>query len=232
MSRKRKKKNITSDGAIHDILRFVEYEDSGEESDIGKPFGVDANIQLEIQQLYNKSDESERDDELIVEPATKRTRKRKTLTYKRLVNSIDSALDENNFQLFDVPQKEVTIKGELPDPSSKKKTAKKKITFTNQPKISVGRPNSSNVISNKPRVAACARHIDNPKEAFNFFLPPGFIDNTVIYTNKRIEETISKCRDTLNNSDKYPHVKLGKLSSVPIYTSIACLLWSNRTRTR
>ena len=110
--------------------------------------------------------------------------------------------------MFDVPQKEVTIKGELPDPSSKKKTAKKKITFTNQPRISVGRQNSSNVISNKPGVAACARYIDNPKEAFNFFLPLEFIDNTVIYTNKRIGETISKCRDALNNSDKYPHVVL------------------------
>ena len=78
---------------------------------------------MEIQQLYNNSDNSESDNELIVEPATKRTHKRKTLTYKRLVNSIDNALDENNFQLFDVPQKEVTIKGELPDPSSKKETA-------------------------------------------------------------------------------------------------------------
>ena len=127
MSRKRKINNITSDEAIHDILRFVENEDSGEESDIEDLFGDDTNIQLEIQQLYNKSDDSESDDELIVEPATKRTHKRKTLTYKRLVNSIDSALDENNFQLFDVSQKEVTIKGELRDPSSKKKTAKKKI---------------------------------------------------------------------------------------------------------
>lgn len=221
MSRKRKINNITSDEAIHDILRFVENEDSGEESDIEDLFGDDTNIQLEIQQLYNKSDDSESDDELIVEPATKRTHKRKTLTYKRLVNSIDSALDENNFQLFDVPQKEVTIKGELPDPSSKKKTAKKKITFTNQPRISVGRQNSSNVISNKPGVAACARHIDNPKEAFNFFLPPEFIDNTVIYTNKRIEETISKCRDTLNNSDKYPHVKI--VDSIDIYAAIGLM---------
>ena len=133
MSRKRKINNITSDKVIHDIIRFVENEDSGEESDIEDLFGYDTNIQLEIQQLYNKSDDSESDDELIVEPATKRTHKRKTLTYKRLVNSIDSALDENNFQLFDVPQKEVTIKEELPNPSSKKKTAKKKITFTNQP---------------------------------------------------------------------------------------------------
>ena len=127
MCRKRKINKITSHKAIHDILRFVENEDSGEESDIEDLFGNDTEIQLEIQQLYNKSDDSESDDELIVEPATKRTDKCKTLTYKRLVNSIDSALDENNFQLFDVPQKEVTIKGELPDPSSKKKTTKKKL---------------------------------------------------------------------------------------------------------
>ena len=116
MSRKRKINNITSDEAIYDIIRFVENEDSGEESDIEDLFGDDTKIQLEIQQLYNKSDDSEGDDELIVEPA-KRTHKRKTRTYKRLVNSTDSALDENCFQLFDVPQKEVTIKGELPNPS-------------------------------------------------------------------------------------------------------------------
>ena len=196
MSRKRKINNITSDEAIRDILRFA--ENSGEESDIEDLFGDDTDTQLEIQ-LYNKSDDSESDDELIVKPATTRTHKCKTLTYKRLVNSIDSALDENNFQLFDVPKKEVTIKRKLPDPSSKKETANKKITFTNQPRISVGKQNSSNVISNKPGLAPCARHIDNPKEVFNFFLPPEFIDNTVMYTHKRIERTISKCRDTLNS---------------------------------
>ena len=89
----------------------------------------------------------------------------------------------------------------------KKENSKEK-NNTNQPRISVGRQNLSNIISNKPGVAACARHIDNPKEAFNFFLPAEFIDSTVIYTNKRIEETISKCRGTLNNSDKYPHAKI------------------------
>ena len=97
MSRKRKINNITSDEAIHDILRFVEIKDSGKESDIENLFGDDTNIQLEIRQLYNKPDDSESDDELIAEPATKRTHKCKTLTYKRLVNSTDSALDENNF---------------------------------------------------------------------------------------------------------------------------------------
>ena len=60
MSRKRKINNITSDEAIHDILRFVENEDSGEESDIEDLFRDDTNIQLEIQQLYNKSEDSER----------------------------------------------------------------------------------------------------------------------------------------------------------------------------
>ena len=126
MSRKRKINNITSDEAIHDILRFVENEDGGEESDIEDLFGDDTNIQLEIQQLYDKSDDSESDDELIVEPATKRTHKRKTLTYKRLVNSIDSALDENNFQLFDVPQKKVKSKENYPIHHQKRKQQRKK----------------------------------------------------------------------------------------------------------
>ena len=45
MSRKRKINNITSDEAIHDILRFSENEDSGEESDIEDLFGDDTNIQ-------------------------------------------------------------------------------------------------------------------------------------------------------------------------------------------
>ena len=46
MSRKIKINNITSDEAIHDILRFVENEDRGEESDIEDLFGDDTNIQL------------------------------------------------------------------------------------------------------------------------------------------------------------------------------------------
>ena len=55
----------------------------------------------------------------------------------------------------------------------------------------------------------------------NFFLPSEFIYNTVIYTNKRIEETISKCRDTLNNSDKYPHVKI--VDSIDIFAAIGLM---------
>ena len=46
MSRKIKINNITSDEAIHDILRFVENEDRGEESDTEDLFGDDTNIQL------------------------------------------------------------------------------------------------------------------------------------------------------------------------------------------
>ena len=133
--------------------------------------------------------------------------RRKSLTYQRLVNSIDIALEEDNFELVDLPENRAAITGELPDPSSKKKGAKKIITFTNQPRNIVESQNAMNVIPNKPGVAACAESTDTHKKALDFFLPPEFIDGIVAYKNRKIEETITKYGDILNDTDKYTHVR-------------------------
>ena len=196
------KSNFSSEEAIEDILRFVEDDVSDDEIDLDSLFGDDG-IEMEIEKIDNNSNDSDS----VVEPSRNRKHRLKSLTYQRLANSIDSALQEDNFELFDLQENRTTITGELPDPSSKKKGAKKKITFTNQPRNIVGRQNVMNVIPDKPGVATCAKSIDTPKKAFDCFFPPEFIDSVVTYTNRKFEETITKCGDILNDTDKYTHVR-------------------------
>ena len=149
---KMRKVNISSEEAIEDALRFVEDDESDDESDLDSLFGDDG-IEMEIAKIDNNSYDSDSENQSIVEPSTNRKHRRKSLTYQRLVNSalIDSALVEDNFELFDLPENRTSITGELPDPSSKKKGAKKKLLL----------------LINLEKL-----WVDTTKKAYDFFVPP------------------------------------------------------------
>ena len=85
----------------------------------------------------------------------------------------------------------VEIIGELPDKTSKKKNAKMKVSFINQPQINVGRQSSKDIIRNKPGLAKTAQHAKTPLEAFRLFFTVDMMENVVLNTNRRIENTIS-----------------------------------------
>ena len=54
----------------------------------------------------------------------------------RKVNSIESLLDEKNYNPLILPEEKREITGETPDPNNKKN---KKTTFSNQPRVTTGR---------------------------------------------------------------------------------------------
>ena len=87
------------------------------------------------------------------------------------------------------------IIGELPDKTSKKKNAKMKVTFINQPQINVGRQSSKDIIRNKPELAKTAQHAKTTLEAFHLFFTVDRMENVVLNTNRRIENTLSKIPD-------------------------------------
>ena len=57
----------------------------------------------------------------------RRIHKKKQLTYKRKVHSIDSALCEDNYELIEPPLEEKIITGEVPDARSTEKNKKDRV---------------------------------------------------------------------------------------------------------
>ena len=69
-----------------------------------------------------------------------------------------------------IPTVTKKVDGFLPDITSKNRNAKKKITFINQPPTTGETQNAQNVNRNKlDGVAPCARDVNLPTKAFNFF---------------------------------------------------------------
>ena len=80
-----KRKNVSSEEAIADILKFVDHDDSSDESDLEELYGEEY-VDMNVEQDKSEYD-SEIDVEVIVEQQAQKSRlhKRKKLTYQRLV---------------------------------------------------------------------------------------------------------------------------------------------------
>ena len=103
-----KRKRISADQALQNILQFVYENSDKEESDMDELY---AEEDLEKHRLKGESIE------------------KKELTYTRNVRSIDTALCEENYDLLPITTKEKIIKGELPaDPPSEKNKGKKTVS--------------------------------------------------------------------------------------------------------
>ena len=223
---KRKRNVISYEEAMRDIEKFVHDENSEELSDLDELYGdeyFDINVEAELENNSESDQEnnSDNDTEALVEPpVARRKHRRKYLTYQRNVNSIEAALDEGNYDLFDLPLERVTIKGKIPDDSANKKNAKKDISFTNQLRNLVGRQSEKDVIKNKPGVASCAKDIDSPMETFEFFLPFEFMQKIVTITNIKIQKTIGEFSTEIE-SNKYPHIK--EIDVVDLYATFGLM---------
>ena len=134
------------------------------------------------------------------------------MTYTRNVHSIDSALCESNYDILPLPEEEKTITGELPNDQpntgKNKKDKKKAIHFSNIPQKITGRQKACNIIPNKPGVAASFRNTQAERDAFELFFTKAMVEDIVISTNKRIEQTIAVVGEERLASNKYSHVKL------------------------
>ena len=147
----KRKANISADDAMSEILRWVENDNEEDEISLENRlfdlYGevddvVDENIDptVECESDHGIIDES--DDDIAIEGPVRRKHQRKRLTYQRLVHSIDSALDEINYD------EGRTITGTLPDENNSKN--KVPITFSNRKPNLAGRQRSSGVIRNRP----------------------------------------------------------------------------------
>ena len=130
----------------------------------------------------SEKDDSETETSISIE---KRKHKRKSLTYMRKVNSIESSLDEKNYNPLILPEEKREITGEIPDPNNKR--IKKTITFSNQPRVTTGRQKAENCIRNTPDVRPYGRNANSPAKTFSLFMTNGLLQHIVSCTNKKME---------------------------------------------
>ena len=194
-----KRKRISAELAIDNILNFV-YENSGDEkSDLDDLYGdEDFNVSTEVEtreteplqnidDLVNEWSNDSSNEEEVNNLLNRRTHRKKAYL-SRNVNSIDLALDETNYHMIELPEERKRITGYLPSKHSnqkKKKSDKIEIHFTNHPLQNVGRQGSQNVIKNKPGVHGNARNVATERQAFEVFFTEEMMGNVVTFTNKK-----------------------------------------------
>ena len=197
---------VTAEEAVSEILTWVENnnEDDGDDDleDLNGTdednFVVDANIDPDAPE---SDGDITGEGELRGEGLTRRQHRRRTLTYQRDVNSIDTALDESNYNPVEIPSVETLVSGYIPDKEHKKK--KIEVPFTNHKPSITGRQRRCDVINNRPGLTAYSKEADTREKAFALFLTDEMIASICVYTNVRINETIYA---RLPGSNKYPQV--------------------------
>lgn len=115
---------------------------------------------------------------------------RRVLTKKRLVNSIDTALDPENYNVFPIPEEERTFESRY----KIDRNADNDIVYnwTNKPPDNRGQIGRSNIIRGpcgKPTPRA--RNTETPREAFLKFFTNEMITLVVAYTNEKISKFIA-----------------------------------------
>ena len=134
----------------------------------------------------NESDNGTYENENNARP-TKHVRKK--LTYQRNVSSIDSALDEKNYESMPLPAKVKKMKGII---ESKNKKDTLTFKFTNQrPTYEQGRTRRADVVKGKPGPMTKAKETNKPIDAFEKFLTPVMIDMILVNTNRKIEKVLA-----------------------------------------
>ena len=130
----------------------------------------------------------------------------KVHTYMRDVNSIDSSLDETNYDVFEVPDVEKTLHGNVYDANDKRKRVD--ITFMNKKPFIPGRQRVAGVMQKKPGISRHARNVKTPVETFKFFFTDDLFQKITELTNIRIEETLVKSNITDSSRNKYSWLKV------------------------
>ena len=89
---------------------------------------IDYNVEEESKYSSDKKYET---FENVQSATAKRSHRTDCFTYKRKVNSIESSLDESNYNLFIVPAETAKIIAQFPSKRTNNKKTKEKVVFTN-----------------------------------------------------------------------------------------------------
>ena len=171
----------------NDIINLLFDSDNEEIESINEINSTISHDARESISNYSESD-SESDNELGMELPNKR---RKLLTCKRPVRSVDTSLDEHNYDLLD-PNK---IKKESYTSTLQKKTKSTKeinVSWTSEKPTNSGRQSAENIIKTKGGPINGSNSATSHQEAWRLFMTDEMLEKLVEYTNYQINKTISK----------------------------------------
>ena len=129
---------------------------------------------------------------------------RRILTKSRLVHDIDSALDLQNYDRFDIPETEKKIIGVIKD-----KNSTEEIHFTNNPQnvLNVGRVSRHNIIRGPVGLKNAASKAKTEIDHFLLFITHEMLADVLHHTNKKIDSLLAKLPADFNKDFKYSFVK-------------------------
>ena len=132
--------------------------------------------------------------------------KRKLLTRKKLVISINTCLEEDNFSPVDLQEteREKVFTTYLEKPKNKKDPGKK-IKWTNQRPVE-GRQSQSDVIRGPNGVKGAAKRATEPQECCNLFFTKAMVNRIVCHTNKKILSVRNGLTDETLSDDRYTYI--------------------------
>ena len=104
-----KRKRISAEDAVQNILKFIEEESGDEDSELEDLYGDDIDMEVdsqadEVKETIETDEEAEREEiRANHNPFARRQHRRKQLTYSRLVNNIDATLCEDKYESYEIP---------------------------------------------------------------------------------------------------------------------------------
>ena len=229
----RKRKVLSSDEALKEIERFVEDSESDEEDDLNELCDPDEFRQHIRDDLVGSVDESSAAEEQgnvgfeitesnVAEDEEDDTshakHPKRKLTKNKLVNSIDSALNEGNYRELILPENDEIHVGYL---GSRKKKDTMTIQWSEKKPTIRGKQKHYDVITEKPGLkGALAKSADTPRKAFELFFTPDMQQIIVEMTNKRIDLYLEKLPDEIKESNKYSYLKRTNLIEVRAFIGL------------
>jgi len=218
------------------------FELSDEEDDLDKIYSTDAesdndeyfspstqpafetksSVLQDIDKTSNAIDISESDNDNQFLETEEPPRKRHKLSMsKKLIHSIDSALDSNNYNQLDISniQKE-TYDVVITKPSAR--SSGDKIAWTNEPPLCSGRQSAINVISGPVGVCAEAKTLKNPREVWELFFSADIL-SLVEMTNKKIATVRSSLDKKILDDSRYTYIGLTNFREILAFIGLMYL---------
>ena len=142
------------------------------------------------------------------------------LTKSRLVHDIDSALDLQNYDKFDIPETEKKMIGVI-----KGKNSTEEIDFTKNPQnvLNVGRVSRNNIIRGLVGLKNAASKAKTEIDYFLLFITHEMLSDVLHHTNKKINSILAKLAADFNKDFKYSFVK--KVSEMELKAFIRLFLY-------
>ena len=178
----RSKKTYSAEEALDEVFKLLEnntadtlHDDNGDLEELGEEIDFEneamERVDMDVDLVETESGRN------IPMQLVRNIYHKKPLTKSRIVNSIDTAGDECNYNPWIEPAEEINLIGRLDN---------RVLEYTNKMPVSKGKTRRQNVIKPPVGVRGHAKNAITPVSAFKLFIAPEYLENLVMYTNLKI----------------------------------------------